>query len=136
MAENFIPANELPVAEGDEVSVLCLENGEMKQKPASGLGGGSSYDAVITITDIPEEERTEYELTSGSYDVLREKLLNDEVVNIKVVRKSGAWRYISDTRYAEVCEDTAEDDAVWVVVRYGSDTYYFGIKPDNTVFMD
>lgn len=27
---NFIPANDLPVAEGDEVSVLCLENGEMK----------------------------------------------------------------------------------------------------------
>lgn len=38
---NFIPATDLPVAEGEEVSVLCLENGAMKQKPASGLGGGS-----------------------------------------------------------------------------------------------
>lgn len=38
---NFIPANELPVAEGDEVSVLCLENGELKQKPGASLGGGT-----------------------------------------------------------------------------------------------
>lgn len=37
---NFIPATELPEAEGDEVSVLCVENGELKQKAASGLGGG------------------------------------------------------------------------------------------------
>ena len=35
MAENFIPANQLPMAEGDEVSVLCVENGEMKQKSAN-----------------------------------------------------------------------------------------------------
>lgn len=42
MAENieFIPANELPEANGDEVSVLCLENGELKQKPGASLGGG------------------------------------------------------------------------------------------------
>ena len=37
---NFISATELPEATGEEVSVLCLENGEMKQKPANGLGGG------------------------------------------------------------------------------------------------
>lgn len=39
---NFIPATQLPEAEGDEISVLCLENGEMKQKPAKGLGGGGA----------------------------------------------------------------------------------------------
>ena len=48
---NFIPANELPVAVGAEVSVLCLENGEMKQKPGASLGGGG-YDAVIATTDF------------------------------------------------------------------------------------
>lgn len=44
MTENieFISANKLPVAEGDEVSVLCLENGELKQKPGASLGGGGS----------------------------------------------------------------------------------------------
>lgn len=41
MAENieFIAANDLPEAEGDEVSVLCLEGGELKQKPGASLGG-------------------------------------------------------------------------------------------------
>lgn len=47
---NFIPANELPVAEGDEVSVLCLENGEMKQKPGASLGGGEKADLVLKLT--------------------------------------------------------------------------------------
>lgn len=45
---NFIPANELPVAEGNEVSVLCVENGEMKQKPSASLG---AYDAIIHIEE-------------------------------------------------------------------------------------
>lgn len=42
MAENinFISAAELPEATGEEVSVLCLENGAMKQKPGASLGGG------------------------------------------------------------------------------------------------
>ena len=38
---NFIAANDLPIAEGKNISVLCVENGEMKQKPATGLGGGN-----------------------------------------------------------------------------------------------
>lgn len=44
MAENinFIPATDLPEAIGDEVSVLCLENGELKQKPGASIGGGES----------------------------------------------------------------------------------------------
>lgn len=42
MAENinFIPATELPEAVGDDVSVICLENGELKQKPGASIGGG------------------------------------------------------------------------------------------------
>lgn len=39
---NFIAANDLPIAEGENISVLCVENGEMKQKPATGLGGGGN----------------------------------------------------------------------------------------------
>lgn len=46
---NFIPANQLPVAEGDEVSVLCVENGELKQKSASGLGGGNVVQINVTV---------------------------------------------------------------------------------------
>lgn len=42
MAENinFISANELPEATGDEIEVLCVENGQMKRKTGS-LGGGA-----------------------------------------------------------------------------------------------
>lgn len=37
---NFIPASELPEAQGDTVDVLCVEDGKMKRKSANGLGGG------------------------------------------------------------------------------------------------
>lgn len=53
MAENinFISAAELPEATGEEVSVLCLENGEMKQKPGASLGGGGFMEVEITLSD-------------------------------------------------------------------------------------
>ena len=47
---NFISVTELPEATGEEVSVLCLENGEMKQKPANGLGGGGFMEVGITLS--------------------------------------------------------------------------------------
>ena len=52
MAENinFISATELPEATGEEVSVLCLENGEMKQKPGASLGGGGFMEVEITLS--------------------------------------------------------------------------------------
>ena len=52
MAENinFISAAELPEATGEEISVLCLENGAMKQKPANGLGGGF-MEVEITLSE-------------------------------------------------------------------------------------
>lgn len=78
---NFIPANELPVAEGDEVSVLCLENGELKQKAANGLGGGGNpeYDLVIRITLAYNEDEhcttiESHEIISGSFDAVVQKL--------------------------------------------------------------
>ena len=47
---NFISAAELPETTGEEVSVLCLENGEMKQKPANGFGGGGFMEVEITLS--------------------------------------------------------------------------------------
>lgn len=40
----FIPAKDLPVAEGDEVDVLCMENGELKRKEGASIGGGVQPD--------------------------------------------------------------------------------------------
>lgn len=51
---NLIPVTELPVAEGDSVEVICLENGEMKRKPAEGLGGDEKYDMVIRTSCRPD----------------------------------------------------------------------------------
>lgn len=77
---NFIPANELPEAEGDEVSVLCLENGELKQKSASGLGGNIStnYDIVVRLVGSWDAENGNLfatgEIISGSFDAVVQKL--------------------------------------------------------------
>ncbi len=80
MAEKieFIPANELPEADGDEVSVLCLENGEMKQKSGASLGGGKA-DLVIQLTD------GEPSISSGSYDAVVAKLQSGEMANVDIV---------------------------------------------------
>lgn len=80
---NFIPANKLPVTEGNEVSVLCLENGEMKQKPASGLGGGG-YDAVIKFTHDPDNEWDEYTLESGDYAAIYAKFAAGELPRVLI----------------------------------------------------
>ena len=74
MAENinFISATELPEATGEEVSVLCLENGEMKQKPSNGLGGGEKPDMIITVTGHSNTAASNgnYTITEGSVDAV------------------------------------------------------------------
>ena len=83
---NFISATELPEATGEEVSVLCLENGEMKQKPANGLGGGG----VDLELSVPEYSVTEtyttddINIVSGSIESVMQKVNNGETVNIVV----------------------------------------------------
>lgn len=59
MSDNihFISAADLPEAEGEEVEVLCVENGELKKKAASGLGGADAdIFANITITSYDVED--------------------------------------------------------------------------------
>lgn len=62
MANNIelIPASELPVAEGTEVDVLCVENGELKRKEGASLGGG-----VKTVNGIEPDETGNIEVDSG-----------------------------------------------------------------------
>ena len=49
---NFIPATELPEAIGDDVSVICLENRELKQRPVASIGGGPLLCRTYTSGDI------------------------------------------------------------------------------------
>lgn len=74
----FISAANLPVAEGEEVSVLCLENGEMKQKPGASLGGEKA-DLVIALTApaaiaTATSDNTSVTIESGSLDAVAEAL--------------------------------------------------------------
>lgn len=48
----FISANELPEASGEEVSVICLENGELKQKHSSNLSGSGGGVMIVTVTTV------------------------------------------------------------------------------------
>lgn len=54
MAENIelIAAANLPTTEAEEVSVLCLDNGELKQKPGASFCGGGGYVVVANELDI------------------------------------------------------------------------------------
>lgn len=67
----FIPAKDLPVAEGDEVDVLCVENGELKRKEGASLGGGSvAADMIITVNGMSSIALANgnYEITEGSIE--------------------------------------------------------------------
>lgn len=93
---NFIPANELPVAEGDEVSVLCLENGELKQKAANGLGGGGNpeYDLVVRVTLAFNEDELyveSHEIISGSYDAVVQKIDSYVIPRCLIIENGAYW---------------------------------------------
>ena len=65
MAENIelIAAKDLPTTEAEEVSVLCIDNGELKQKPGASFGGGG----YITVADSIDVENA-MALINESYD--------------------------------------------------------------------
>lgn len=82
---NFIPATELPEATGEEVSVLCLENGEMKQKPANGLGGGVDLELSVPEYTVTKTYTTDdINIVSGSIESVMQKVNNGEPVNVVV----------------------------------------------------
>ena len=80
MAENieFIAAKDLPEATGDEVSILCLENGALKQKPGASLGGsGGGYVLVVKAEEVTESTDTSMTIVSTeSYDSYAEMVYN------------------------------------------------------------
>lgn len=128
MAEKieFIPANELPVAEGDEVSVLCLENGEMKQKPGASLGGsGAEPDMVLTITELDplslEVTADNLEIVSGSIEDLCNKLREDKKPIVKMIHSCiNETNIVLSTEYIA----TANIYNEWVYVSYVAYTQY------------
>ena len=74
MAENIelIAAKDLPTTEAEEVSVLCIDNGELKQKPGASFGGGGY---VIVVEDPPDLD-TGTGVVNESYDNFIDVLLS------------------------------------------------------------
>lgn len=118
MAENinFIPANNLPVAEGEEVSVLCLENGAMKQKPASGLGGGSAITFRVVIHEVDHSSQTTIEpAPEGTFALLKGMFSGGDAIPV----------FLADQG------DCTEDGLIverWNIVRHAEVRYVFGIE--------
>ena len=83
MAENinFIPATELPNTYADEVDVLCVENGEMKRKTGTSLGG--SFDAVIDMATWGDYRTCTF--VKGSYDTIMKKISKSHAPTICVI---------------------------------------------------
>ena len=80
---NFIPVNELPVAEGDEVSVLCVENNELKRKPANGLGGSKP----LLLLDADSAES--YQNDSSYGDAALEAIKSGKNILVRVPNADG-----------------------------------------------
>jgi hypothetical protein len=74
----FISAADLPITEAKEVSVLCLENGELKQKPANGLGGCPMLVINTFYTDYNGErdpESTVSPVPAGTFELVKNSIL-------------------------------------------------------------
>lgn len=94
MAENinFISANELPEATGDEIAVLCVENGQMKRKIGS-LGGAYVIDLTGQTLD---PSATQTIITSVSYNDFADHWYKGGVLAIKTLFQ-GATAYMYPT---------------------------------------
>lgn len=119
MAENinFIPAPELPEATGEEVSVLCIENGEMKQKPGASIGG-KELDMRIryNFTDGT------YGLIDGTYQQVVSKINNDvspTIYCIKVYANSKSVIPSTATYFPDL--NTLEVDSEGLIFTVSSD---------------
>ena len=140
---NFIPANKLPEAENYNVSVLCVENGELKQKAASGLSGNVNYDIVVRITTAwLEEDGRGYpsatgEILSGSYDAVIQKLDAGIMPVGLCIEESINWEGNCSYKYVEeflpVWFNRPREFGEYILIQCG---YAFLLLPDGTVILD
>lgn len=98
MAENnieLIAAKDLPTTEAEEVSVLCIDNGELKQKPGASFGGGG----YITVADSVDMENTQGTINE-SYDNFIDTLLAGGTVWVDMTSVVGATAYVMAITWA------------------------------------
>lgn len=109
----FISAASLPEATGDEVSVLCVENGALKQKAAKGLGGGG----IIVMFDSDTFDGSSYAILSipeDFYETLSEMWDSGMITsNICVYSR---YNYDGDAGImAQPFKKLAKEDNIFVV---------------------
>lgn len=138
----FIPANELPTTEANEVDVLCVENGELKRKAGASLGGGT-VDMVIKysfeIDDEGAHTNRTYELISGSYEEVRNKLKNLQPVSVYLVAQNPANGYMWQEPSISIglCEgDCAYDFGDCVEVYFNEGSVWVAVRADGIVTDD
>ena len=97
MAENIelIAAKDLPTTEAEEVSVLCIDNGELKQKPGASFGGGG----YITVADSVDTENATATINE-SYDNFIGTLLAGGIVWVDMTSAMGTTAYALATMWA------------------------------------
>lgn len=121
MAENinFIPATELPEAIGDEVSVLCLENGTLKQKPGASIGGG-----VCDMRIRYNFTNNTYELIDGTYQQVVSKINNDAYPTVYIIKE------YSDNKHVEPAIANYYPASNTLFISSG---VIFAVYPDNRI---
>lgn len=136
----FIAAKDLPVTEAEEVDVLCVENGEMKRKPAKGLGG-NSYDLKVRLwLELDENEKVirKGEVLEGSFETVKQKFDSELPALALVIEdcsNAGEWdgdvyKYIGETNMSASYNPDNLDDIIFTA--WGWDLN-FAILPDNTI---
>ena len=86
MSTKFIAAKDLPVAEGNEVDVLCVENGALKRKEGASFGGGgnsNNFDSpfvAITVTEHADGSFT----SDFDYDAVNELFCAGKIMFVRV----------------------------------------------------
>ena len=132
----FIPASNLPITEGSEVDLLCVENGELKLKAGASIGGNTEYDLILRVVGGQDEETgddivIEYEVMQGSYDAVKQKIDNGIVPKVIIVDEYTNGDYREKTAYE--CGWLgwfSHADQNYEAIYFDS---YFDLLPDNTV---
>lgn len=116
----FIPATELPEAVGDDVSVICLENGELKQKPGASIGG-----EVCDMKIRYNFNDNSYEIIHGTYDKVVNKIINDVYPVVYCIKIRNLCKSIG-TVYVEYFD--AENK-----IMLSADGLIFNVYADNRI---
>lgn len=136
----FIPANELPVAETADGDTLCVEDGELKRKPA--------YDIKVRIKTVYNEEYEVMvpdvaEIVKGDYADILKKIDDEIYVSALVIVEQGKspWNF---GEVKEICKAAVrkytqtEDNMVFIqlaIRTIGMNDMYIGIDKNNELYV-